>query len=357
MEFKIGFSIIATSPPAQNSGCCKEEAMNKKNILQYGLHLLVIGGVVWAAIKYLNGEELVNALRNFSYELLPIMVALAVTYFLLKTARFFVLVRPFAKNLSKWTLIKAYMSGQAMTLIPGGVAARTALMKQAGVPVAQSSVPVLVHSGWDQAVFLLGGLIAALWFPAARLPVFVILSVLAIISTLFFVPRSRQWILNQGERLANRFDKQEEWHQFLDAIPQTLTLKISLICFGLTVLAFGSNIVTLGLAMRGLDLNVAYPTLFLAFIIPTMLGRLVPVPGGFGVTEASMVGFLTATAGVNTNETTAAVSIFRVVTIVMPAILGMLVYFLFWRGQEEAEANKNEVEPKKELIHASQPDF
>lgn len=332
--------------------------MDKRNILKYTLHVLVIGGVVWAAVKYLNGEEVLNALRTFSYDLLPYMLGLALAYFLLKAGRFIVLIEPFTDDISRWTVLKAYLSGQAMTLIPGGVAARTALMKQAGVPIAESSVPVLIHSAWDQAVFLLGGLIAALWFPAARLPVFIILSVLATVSLLFIIPTPREWILARAEQIAGYFDKKDEWHKFLDALPQVFTLKISLIAFVLTVIAFGTNIVTLGLAMRGLSLDVSYPTLFLAFIIPTMLGRLVPVPGGFGVTEASMVGFLTTTSGVGTNETTAAVSIFRIVTIVFPAVLGMIVYFLFWRGDEEGdEKATNRTEPREEEAHAGQPDF
>lgn len=330
---------------------------NKKNILKYSLHILVIGGVIWAGFKYLNGQEVIDALQSFDYALVPYMLALATAYFLLKAVRFIVLISPFSEKLSKWTVLKAYISGQAMTLIPGGVAARTALMKQAGVPIAESSVPVLVHSMWDQIVFLLGGLIAALWFPAARLPVLIILSILGVVTLLLIVPTIRHWLMEKAEQIADRFDKRQEWQSFLDAFPKVFTPKIALICFVLTVVAFATNIVTLDLALNGLSLSVAYPTLFLAFILPTMLGRLVPVPGGFGVTEASMVGFLTATSGINSNQTTAAVSIFRIITIVYPAFLGMIVYFIFWRGDEEGKQASTQTEQSEEPIHASQPDF
>jgi uncharacterized protein (TIRG00374 family) len=82
------------------------------------------------------------------------------------------------------------------------------------------------------------------------------------------------------------------------------------------------------------------PTLFLAFIVPTMLGRIVPVPGGVGVTEASMVGFLTSTTQLDTNTTVAAVAIFRIVAIVIPVILGAMVYYFFWKGEDEINGSK-----------------
>lgn len=328
---------------------------DKQKYLKYILHVLVIGGVIWAGVRYLNGEEVVNAVQNFDYGLIPYMLLLATTYFLLKAARFIVLISPFTENISKWTVLRAYMAGQAMTLIPGGVAARAALMKQAGVSVAQSSVPVLLHSAWDQTVFLLGGLIAALWFPAARVPVLIILGVLIVVGTLFAIEAVRDWAGDKAESLAKRFDKEAEWERFLDAFPKVFKWKIMLAAFVITVVAFGTNIVTLDLAMRGLELEVAYPTLFLAFIIPTMLGRMVPVPGGFGVTEASMVGFLSSASEVNTNQTVAAVAMFRIATIVFPAFLGMIVYFFFWKGEEEGEEPTTPQTEKN--VHASQPDF
>ena len=315
---------------------------NKSRYLKYGLHIVVFAGLVWAIVKYVNGEEVLQALQNFNYIYLPVMLVMVLGYFLLKAGRFVLLMSPFTENIRNIVIYKGYIAGQAATLIPGGVAARAGLMNQIGIPVSQSTVPVAAHSAWDQAVFLLGGLIAALWFPAARLPVLIILGVLVVVAALLLIPKTRNGIIGIGERIAERFDFEEQWHRFLNAIPQVFTKKLVFWSFILTVIAFALQIAILGLALRGLDLEVSIPTLFLAYIVPTMLGRMVPVPGGIGVTEVGMVGFLTSNAQLNTNTTVAAVAIFRIVVIVVPAVLGAIVYYLFWKGEDEVTAAQAE---------------
>lgn len=317
---------------------------NKSKYLQYALHIAILGGLVYAFAKYVNGQEVLKALQAFDYGLLPFMLGLVLLYFLSKAARFVLLMNPFAAELPKITTAKAYIAGQAATLLPGGIAARAGLMKQAGVPVAESSVPVAFSSAYDQLIFLGGGLIAALFFPAARLPVAIIGGVLLVAGATLLVKPTRAFFARQAERLAARFDKEDEWQRFLSALPQMLDKKIISGSLALTLIAFGAQIGTLALTLRGLALDVPLPTIFLAFIVPTMLGRLVPVPGGVGVTEGSMVTFLTGTAGTNTDTTVAAVVIFRLAVVVLPALLGAIVYYLLWNGEEEAGGRSPEAE-------------
>jgi uncharacterized protein (TIRG00374 family) len=318
----------------------------KKKILEYGLHTAVFLGLVWAGFKYVNGEEVVLALRNFRYALMPLMLTLTVIYLLLKTWRFRLMVTPFAPHLRRATVYKAYVSGQAMTLLPGGIAGRAGLLKQVGVPVSHSSVPVAVQSMLDQAVFLAGALVVALWFETARGPVLVALAGVGAVALLVVIPYTRQRVAGFFDRVAARFNYQKGWRQFLAALPAIFTRPIMIRSLILTLVAFVVNIVILDLTLRGLNLTATYPMLFLAYILPTMLGRLLPVPGGIGPTEATMVGFLTAVAGLETNITVAAVAIFRIVAIVVPIIIGAIVYFVSWRGSNEpiAEASPQQLE-------------
>ena len=330
---------------------------NRSKYLKYGLHGVILVGLIWAAVKYVNGAEVWQALRNFQYRFMPVMLALALVYILLKAARFAILIGPFAPNLSRLALYKAYISGQAATLLPGGIAARAGLLKQVGIPLAESSVAVAVHSGWDQAIFLVSALVAALWFPTARLPVLTILAVLGVVAPLLILQPTRQWLAGLAERLATHFKYEKQWQQFLEAIPRVFTGRIVLVCFLLTAAALITYAVVLFLTLRGFDLSVSYPTLFVAVVLPTMLGRIVPIPGGVGVTEASMVGFLTSLGQLDTDITVGAVAIFRMVTIVFPAALGAVVYFFFWRGEEEVEGHRQPAESVMEASHASSPDL
>lgn len=317
---------------------------NKSIYLKYGLHLAIFIGLIWAIVKYVNGQEVLQTLRDFNLIYLPWMLLLALAYFLLKALRFVLLMSPFTDNVSNRIIFKGYIAGQPATLLPGGVAARAGLMKQAGIPLAQSSVPIAFDSLWDQAFFFLGGLLAAWWFPGARLPVFIITAVLILVAALLLLQPTRKKLAQLADRVARHFDQEEGWHRFLESIPRMFSRKILLGCITITAVAFTMQIITLYLTLRGLELSVPAPTLFLAFVLPTMLGRLVPVPGGIGVTEASMVGFLTQTSDLNTDTAVAAVAVFRVVTIVIPALVGAIVYYTMWHGEEEKEGAAAEMD-------------
>lgn len=311
--------------------------MNDKKMtyLKYGLHGAVIVGVIIAAVRYLNGQEILKALQSFSYSLAPWMVALSAGYLSLKAWRFVILMRP-VSDVAVKTIFKGFVAGQAITLLPGGVAARAGLMNQVGVPVAKSSAPVALSSGLDQVVFIAGSLIAALWFAAARVPVLIIMAILLAVGLIAWIPKTRRWLARLADWITGKLGVRQQWHNFLETVPQVITWRIMVPALAITLVAFAFKIVTLDLSLQGIGQDLAYPTLFLAFILPTMLGRIFPIPAGIGVTEASMVGFLASTSSIDPDTATAAVAIFRVVTVLFQAFLGALVYFLSWRGEEEA---------------------
>lgn len=306
----------------------------KSSYLKHILTIAVLVGLGMAAYKYLNGEEVLDALRNFDYIYAPFILALSAAYLLLKAWRFVFLTRPLSAL--AWNIIfKAFVAGQAATLLPGGVAARSGLMHQVGMPVARSSVPVALSSLQDQVVFILGSLVAALWFEYARMPALVILAVLVAGAAIFLFPPTRQWLARLADWTAGKFRIRKQWYNFLEAVPRVVTTRTMLITMAITLVAFAIRIVVLQLSMLGVGLSLSYPALFLAYILPTMLGRIFPLPGGVGVTEAGMVGFISSTAGTDINTTTAAVAIFRVGTVVYEALLGALVYFFAWQGEKE----------------------
>lgn len=308
--------------------------MKNFNWLKYLLHAAILIGLVVAGIKYLNGEEVLGALRRFNYTFAPFILALSAVYLGLKAWRFVFLMAP-VSALPWGVTFRGYTAGQAATLIPGGVAARAGLMKQAGVPISKSSAPVAYSSILDQVVFIVSSLVAALFFPGARTAAFILLGVLAVLALLFFVPLTRNWMAGAANWLAGRFNFKEKWHNFLGAMREVGTLKILGITLGITVVAFSLKIIALDLVLRGLDFQLSYPKLFLAYILPTMLGRMSALPAGVGVTEAGMVGFLSSTSSIDADTAAAAVAIFRIGTVVFQALLGAIVYYLFWKGDKE----------------------
>jgi uncharacterized protein (TIRG00374 family) len=310
--------------------------MNRR-YFKYILHAVILGGVVVAAARYLNGEEVINALRSFAYSYAPVILIISAGYIVLKGLRFVFLMRPIT-HLPWGTLVRGYVAGTAATLIPGGVAARAGLMRQAGVAIGEGSAPVLFSSVLDQAAFVLSSLVAALWFEAARVPVLILLGILVGLGLVFMIPAARSLFSRATEWVAKRFKVHDHWRDFLGAVKELVTWRIMLITMGITLVGIGMQIVMLDLSLRGLGLEVPYPALFLAYILPVMLGRLSALPAGVGLTEAGMVGFLASTSSVDPDTAAAAAAIFRVGTVFFQALLGGFVYLFAWQGEAEAQA-------------------
>lgn len=311
--------------------------MNEKKLLtwlKYLLHVVILAGVVIAAVRYLNGAEVLAALQRFDYRYAPFVLLLSALYLALKGWRFIELMRPMTQ-LAKNTLFRGYVAGQAATLVPGGVAARAGLMKQAGVPVSKSFAPVAYSSILDQVVFIGSSFVAALFFAAARPAALVLFIIIGVLAVLFAIPLTRSYLARAADWGARKVNAGKQWHALLDNIRQVSTVRILAVTLGITVLAFALKIVALDLTLRGLTFQLSYPKLFLIYILPTMLGRLSGLPAGIGVTEAGMVGLITNLSDVDSDTATAAVALFRVATIVFQAVLGAIFYAFFWHGENE----------------------
>jgi uncharacterized protein (TIRG00374 family) len=89
------------------------------------------------------------------------------------------------------------------------------------------------------------------------------------------------------------------------------------------------DIAALGFGFAAVGRVPEFGTLVLAYLIG-QLGNLIPLPGGIGGTEAGLVGFF-ALYGVALNEATAAVLIYRLFQLAVPALLGTPAFFVLRR--------------------------
>ena len=306
-------------------------------IIKYILWAAVLVGLAIAGIKYLSGEHFLRALQNFQWVYAPLLLGLSALHLALKGWRFALLLKPIS-DIPSLTLGRAYVAGQPATLIPGGVAARIALLKQVGVPIGKGTAPVTLSSLLDYVLTMIAGLLAAMWYEPARTPALIILAVLVFLGIVLAFPKARDWLMDAADWVARKIGIPDRWERFLQAFENSVTPKVLIGSIALTVVAFAIRLIILEFCFEGLGTTVSLAIIFLAYSLPTLLARLVPVPGGFGVTEASMVGLLVSMTSLDTNTAAAAVAIFRVSTILFEALLGALVYVFFWHGEDESAA-------------------
>jgi uncharacterized protein (TIRG00374 family) len=323
--------------------------MKKLRWLQYALHAAVLGGLIFAATKYMDSGEFTRALARFDWRYIPLICLLGLASVLVKGWRFTQMMREL-ENVSRRMILRAYVAGQACTLLPGGGAARVGMLKQAGIPASETAAPLAMSSLTDQAMFIICSLIAALWFESARRPVMILLSVLIIVSLVLGIEASRTWLLRIIDRLMGHFKWREHWQEFLAAMSQMLTPRLLIGSLLNTAVAFLFLLAGLYLALRGVSAQVPYNTLLLAFALPTMLGRISAMPGGVGVTEAGMIGVLDQTPGVTLDQAAAAVTVFRLGTVVFSAAVGGLVYLFGWRGVKEKENVRSRPDDREDTV-------
>lgn len=302
--------------------------------LKHLLSLVILAGVALAAKKYLHGEAVLAALASFDTALLPLLAFLPAMYLVLKGVRFVLMMRP-VTQLRDSVIFRAFLAGQAATLVPGGVAARAGLLTQAGEPLGRTVAPVALSSVLDQVMFVLSAILAALAFPAARQPTAITVAVVLGLAALLLTRRVRTWLTGMAERGARRMGLSGPWNDFRESLPAVVTVPRMAQALVLTAVAFFLKIVIFAVSMDGVGHSLPYAVLFLAYILPTMLGRIAPTPGGVGLTEAGMVGLMAATSTIPLEVAAAGVAIFRVASVLYEAVLGALVYFLAWKGEGE----------------------
>ena len=306
-----------------------------KQLAKYGLYALVLISLGVAARQYLSGEAFLEALGSFNWVYALFILGLTTVYMVLKGLRFMVFLAPLVE-FGRWAIVRAYLAGQVATLLPAGGVSRIAVLAEVGIPVPKASAAVLFASLTDQAILIGGVVLAALWLEEARLPALFFLAVLAGIGALLAVNAVRVQLLRAVTWLVKKVHLEDKWTSFRAALSEGVNLGVVLRGLGFTAAAFAVMPLTLGLALRGLDLTVSPATLVLAYILPTLLGRLSTLPGGLGVTEASMVSILSAGSGVDANLVAAAVAVFRVGTVFFAAVFGGVIY-LFERFSGRAE--------------------
>lgn len=89
------------------------------------------------------------------------------------------------------------------------------------------------------------------------------------------------------------------------------------------------DIAALGFGFAAVGRVPAFGTLVLGYLIG-QLGNLIPVPGGIGGTEGALIGVF-ALYGVNVPEATAAVVLYRLVQLAIPALLGAPAFVMLRR--------------------------
>ena len=292
----------------------------------------VVVGLLIAGTKYLSGGQFWRAIAHFHWGYAPLILGLTLLYLAIRGLRLGVPLQ-FLSRLDRLTAGTASVSGEGAALMPGGVMTYIAMLKEVGVKIADSGASIAWISVLDQGLFVSLSLLAALWIEPARAGASAVLTVLVIVGVLLAIPLTRLWILVAWETALLAVGLLTKWQDGVAAMRKLMTARVFGAGVLLTLAAALTMAGALDLAVSGLGADITFASALLAYTLSSMLGRLTPLPGGVGVTEAALVGVLHKVAGLDLEQSAAATAIFRVGTTLFGAVVGSAVYALVWRGK------------------------
>jgi glycosyltransferase 2 family protein len=303
--------------------------MNLSRMIRGLVLAALISGLVYAALlAFSDAAEVIAALRAFELPTILVVLALSTTGFVVRSVRWGLLMRMAGHPVAFTDAVYLQMSGLTMSVSPGrvGEALKAWLAKNlSGMPMSTGIALVFAERVADLAGVLLlslGGLSLAgigLWgIPA-------IIGALLLGSAVAGSSRFHGIVL----RVASRVKWASMHRDALEAMSATIRVSLrwrTLVwSAAMSATSWGLEGIAFALSLRALGFDdVSVAALVSVFAVSTILGVLTLLPGGIGLTEASLVGIL-MTLGVDAASASAATLVIRVATLWWGIVLGWMV--------------------------------
>ncbi len=300
--------------------------MNLTKMIRALVLAMLASVVVYGVLVVVSdGPAVAAALIGFSPAVLLSMLGLSIGCYLLRGYRWGRLMRMVGYPVRLADSLYLHMSGQTMGISPGriGEVLKPWLAREiAGMPMSRGLALVFAERVGDLiavCILALGGLSAlggGVWPVAAALGVIVAGTAIA----------SSEWFHERALRVLSKQAWAQKHHESAAAISATVRTALSWKALwwsvALSVLAWGLEGIGFALCVRelgfsGLELGAAVSI----YAVATIVGAFTFLPGGIGLTEASMAGIL-VTAGMAAPGASAATLITRVVTLWWAVLLG-----------------------------------
>lgn len=248
-----------------------------------------------------DGRKLAHALRDFRWELLPLILLLTLTNYVLRFVKWqYYLHRTGITGLPTGLSARIYLSGFAMAVTPGkiGEVLKSVLLREAtGTPIATTAPIILAERLTDGIAMMLlasAGLIVFRY----GLPFFVTIAVVAVLAFILLGRQSfMRGIITRGERVRFVARFVHHLHAFYDSIYWLLRPRPLLIASALGVVSWMMECIAFFLVLIGLGFT-ATPRLLLTatFILgaASVVGAISLLPGGIGAAEIGVTAMLLA---------------------------------------------------------------
>ena len=310
---------------------------------------LALGVAVYVILAvFSNFDDLLSALDNFDYALIPAILGLVTLSYVGRFFRWVYYLKVLKVSVPTGMNAAIFASGLSMAISPGklGEVLKSVFIRRtSGAPIARTAPAVVAERATDGTGMVIWGFLGAF---ALALPPWTMLMFLAVAAFGIAVLRSKLLSLAVERVMAklpllNRFaphlsDFHGASNVLLAAGPLLIGTVISFLSWGLECT---------GVYLCAVGLGVDRPFLLIVFVFATssLLGVVSMLPGGIGAVEAGLYGQFVAVANLSTGVAGALTLIIRLATLWFATLLGICGLILVQRllGDAPLEAE----EPKE----------
>ena len=307
---------------------------------------LALGAVVFIGLSfYAEFDEVVHELKLFNWWLIPAVVALAFSNYVVRFVKFHYYVRVLDIQMSRTDSFVIFISGLVMSVTPGkfGEVLKSYLIKSVnGTPISKSAPIVLAERFTDFAALAIMSVLGVFYYEFGLLTY--ILSAVLIFGPILLVgsPRACHWLIELLAKLPLFGNVAPKMRVAYESIAVLLSMKNLLLTTVISIVSWFCEVMAFYLVCNGF-MKTGIPLAGLTFVysFSILIGAISMLPGGIGTTEASLTGFLLKAMGMARSVAVAATFIIRACTIWFAVLLGAVTLMAY---QKRFDAVPQEVQ-------------
>lgn len=286
----------------------------------------LIAGVIIYFIMTVYGDygKVLAAISSFCIEYIPVLLALAFTNYLLRAVKWHYFFKVLSLDISFKENLYVFLSGLLMAVTPGkfGEVWKSWLVRDLRGYDLHRTLPIVFIDRITDVVAMLT--LATFGVFVFRVSILSFSLVVAILLSMLMVLRSKT-IMLKIFNMSARFEGMRKAYicslALLRLQPFFLAVLISLVAWFMECLAFY-------LTFRGLSVEAGLFESTFIYAISSVAGALTMLPGGLGVTEASLAGLSSHLLMLDKSTTVAVTFIIRAVTLWFAVGVGAISYFV-----------------------------
>lgn len=301
------------------------------------LYAMLLGVCVYFGLALYSGlDKIRDSLAIFHVETFVYACALAFGNYVLRFFKWeFYLARLQIRGIPKVDSFLTFLSGFVLTVTPGKVGEvfkSLVLFETHGVPMTKTAPIVVAERATDVIGIVVLIVFGSLGFSGglvwAGIGAGLVLALLVVVAN----KRASMALIELVARVPGRIGKMApKLEAAYESLATMLAPRNLFVPSLLSAAAWTLECLALWVILRGFGQETSIPLATFFYATSTLVGAIVPVPGGLGVTESALMGQMTNLGHVEKGIATAAMILVRFATLWFAVIIGFIALSLMKR--------------------------